>query len=127
MENLKIQGTVLTPASGDAYTAALVLEATPEVPDHLTRQVLDSIGARAVAMKMGSQRRLLMVGDMPPSVDHEIDVRDVSWHRAIMSAFAVLLSNDNEVIRVLGNAPRGGEFVEIVMEDQYAIEELGSF
>ena len=46
----------------DAYTAALVLEATPEVPDHLTRQVLDSIGARAVAMKMGSQRRLLMVG-----------------------------------------------------------------
>ena len=37
----------------DAYTAALVLEATPEVPDHLTRQVLASIGARAVAMKMG--------------------------------------------------------------------------
>ena len=102
----------------DAYTAALVLEATPEVPDHLTRQVLDSIGARAVAMKMGSQRRLLMVGDMPPSVDHDIDMRDVSWHSAIMHAFAVLLSNDNEVIRVLGNAPRGGEFVEIILDEK---------
>jgi signal transduction histidine kinase len=102
----------------DAYTAALVLEATPEVPDYLTRQVLDSIGARAVAMKMGSQRRLLMVGEMPPSVDHDIDLRDVSWHRAIIHAFAVLLSNDDQVIRVLGNAPRGGEFVEIIMDEK---------
>ena len=102
----------------DAYTAALVLEATPDVPDHLTRQVLDSIGARAVAMKMGQQRRLLMAGDMPPTVDHDIDLREVSWHRAIMHAFAVLLSNDNEVIRVLGNAPRGGEFVEIIMDEK---------
>src|SRR5580700_10801524 len=46
-----------------AYTAALVLEAAPDamVPDSLARQVLDSIGARAVAMKMGTQRRLLAV------------------------------------------------------------------
>src|SRR5215218_6809218 len=42
-----------------AYTAALVLEVTPNVPDTLTRQILDSIGARAVAIKMGHQRRLL--------------------------------------------------------------------
>ena len=38
-----------------AYTAALVLEAAPSgmVPDSLAKQILDSIGARAVAMKMG--------------------------------------------------------------------------
>jgi signal transduction histidine kinase len=102
----------------DAYTAALVLEATPQVPDGLTQQVLDSIGARAVAMKMGQQRRLLMVGDMPPTVDHDIDLRDVSWHRAIINAFGVLLSADDDVIRVLGNAPRGGEFVEIILNEK---------
>ena len=102
----------------DAYTAALVLEATPHVPDGLTQQVLDSIGARAVAMKTGQQRRLLMVGDMPPTVDHDIDLRDVSWHRAIAQAFGVLLSPDDDVIRVLGNAPRGGEFVEIIMDER---------
>ncbi len=73
-----------------AYTAALVLEATPNVPDPLARQVLDSIGARAVAMKMGQQRRLLMAGDMPPAVDHEIDMRNVAWHRAIIDAFVTL-------------------------------------
>src|SRR5215467_10539379 len=54
-----------------AYTAALVLEAAPDgmVPDALARQILDSIGARAVAMKIGNQRRLLAVSDMPPRVD----------------------------------------------------------
>lgn len=102
----------------DAYTAALVLEATPQVPEELTRQVLDSIGARAVAMKMGQQRRLLMVGDMPPTVDHEIDLRDVPWHSAIVHAFAVLLSSGGDVIRVLGNAPRGGEFVEVIFDEK---------
>ena len=38
-----------------AHTAALVLDAAPSsmVPEELARQILDSIGARAVAMKMG--------------------------------------------------------------------------
>src|ERR1700745_553688 len=44
-----------------AYTAALVLEVTPNVPETLSKQILDSIGAQAVAIKMGQQRRLLAV------------------------------------------------------------------
>src|SRR5271156_6685038 len=58
------------------YTAALVLEAAPNgmVPDSLAKQILDSIGARAVAMKMGKQRRLLVVGDMPPPINHDFDM-----------------------------------------------------
>src|ERR1700722_12131460 len=47
-----------------AYTAALVLDAAPNgmVSDSLAKQLLDSVGARAVAMKMGQQRRMLAVG-----------------------------------------------------------------
>ncbi len=58
-----------------AHTAALVLDAAPSgmVPESLARQVLDSIGARAVAMKMGDQRRLLASSDMPPSIEKDID------------------------------------------------------
>ena len=102
-----------------AYTAALVLEAAPDgmVPDTLARQILDSIGARAVAMKMGKQRRLLAVSEMPPAIDHDIDMRDVSWHRAIIDAFETLFCADNDVIRVVGPAPMGGEFVEIVVDE----------
>ena len=72
-----------------AHTAALVLDAAPSgmVPDTLARQILGSVGARSVAMKMGSQRRLLAASDMPQVVHHEIDMRDVPWHRAIVDAF----------------------------------------
>src|SRR6266545_6353978 len=69
-----------------AHTAALVLDAAPSgmVPESLAKQVLKSIGARAVAMKMGDQRRLLAVSDMPSKIEQDIDMRNVSWWRAIM-------------------------------------------
>jgi hypothetical protein len=103
-----------------AYTAALVLDAAPSgaaVPDALARQILDSIGARAVAMKIGHQRRLLAVSDIPPGVDQEIDVRTVPWYRAIFDAFDTLVSTDNDTIRAVGPAPMGGEFIEIVVDE----------
>src|SRR5215212_5606491 len=75
-----------------AHTAALVLDAAPSgmVPESLSKQILESIGARAVAMKMGQQRRLLAMSDMPAKVDHDVDLRDVSAWRAIMDAFDVM-------------------------------------
>jgi signal transduction histidine kinase len=102
-----------------AYTAALVLDTAPSgmVPESLARQILDSIGAHAVAMKTGQQRRLLAASDLTRAVDHEIDIRTVTWHGAIRDAFESLLVNDNDLIRVVGPAPRGGEFVEIVIDE----------
>src|SRR6185437_9275396 len=103
-----------------AHTAALVLDAAPSgmVPESLARQILSSVGAHAVAMKMGTQRRLLAVSDMPPKVDHEIDMRDMPWHRAIVDAFETLLCRDDDAMRVVGPAPMGGDFLEIVMDEQ---------
>jgi signal transduction histidine kinase len=101
-----------------AYTAALVFETVPPdavVPEKVAREILKSIGARAVALKLGQQRRLLAAGDMPAAIDLDIDVRRMTWHRAIIEAFATLFSSGHEVMRVVGAAPMGGEFVEIVM------------
>jgi signal transduction histidine kinase len=102
-----------------AYTTALVLSASPEgmVPDTLARQLLESIGARAVAMKTGNQRRLLAAADLPARVDQEVDVRSVPWYRAIFDAFGTLVSADNELIRAVGPAPTGGEFIEIIVDE----------
>jgi signal transduction histidine kinase len=102
-----------------AHTAALVLDAAPSgmVPESLARQILGSVGARAVAMKMGTQRRLLAVSEMPPMIHHDIDMRNVPWHRAILDAFDTLLSNDKDVMRVVGPAPMGGDFLEIVLDE----------
>jgi signal transduction histidine kinase len=54
---------------------------------------------------------------MPPAVSHEIDMRDMSWHRAIVDAFDTLVCTDADVMRVVGPAPMGGEFVEIVLDE----------
>jgi len=102
-----------------AYTAALVFETAPsgEVPEPVARQILESIGARGVALKMGQHRRLLATGNMPHAVTHEIDMRDMTWHRAIIEAFDTLITGDADVMRVVGKAPMGGEFVEIVVDE----------
>src|SRR6476659_6445480 len=102
-----------------AHTAALVLDAAPSgmVPESLARQILGSVGARALAMKMGTQRRLLAVSDMPPQIHHDIDMRNVPWFRAVVDAFDTLICKDNDVMRVVGPAPMGGDFIEIVMDE----------
>jgi signal transduction histidine kinase len=103
-----------------AYTAALVFETAPSgaVPDAVARQILESIGAHAVALKFGQQRRLLAASDMPPpAINQDIDTRDMPWHRAIIEAFETLRCTDADVMRVVGPAPMGGEFVEIILDE----------
>jgi signal transduction histidine kinase len=102
-----------------AYTAALVFGTAPsgEVPEPVARQILESIRAHAVALKFGQQRRLLAAGNMPGAVTHDIDMRNMPWHRAIIEAFDTLICTDADVMRVVGPAPMGGEFVEIVLDE----------
>lgn len=103
-----------------AHTAALVLDAAPSgmVPESLAKQILKSIGARAVAMKMGNQRRLLAASDMPSAIAQDIDMREVSWWRSIVDAFDTLLTcKPGDVMRVIGAAPMGGDFLEIILDE----------
>ncbi len=102
-----------------AYTAALVLDAAPNgmVPDSLAKQILDSIGARAVAMKMGTRRRMLAVGDAPPPITHDFDMRNVYNFDAVVDAFMTMLDTRNDVMRVVGPAPMGGDYIEIILDE----------
>jgi signal transduction histidine kinase len=103
-----------------AHTAALVLDAAPSgmVPESLAKQILNSIGARAVAMKMGNQRRLLAAADMPSEIAQDIDMRERSWFHSIMDAFETLLTcKPGDVMRVVGPAPMGGDFLEIILNE----------
>ena len=101
-----------------AYTAALVFQTAPSgtVPETVARQILESIDAHAVALKTGQQRRLLAASDVRRPVTHDIDMRNMPWHRAIIEAFQTLVCVDADVMRVVGPAPMG-EFVEIVADN----------
>jgi signal transduction histidine kinase len=102
-----------------AYTAALVLDAAPSgmVPESLAKQILDSIGARAVAMKMGNKRRMLAVGDSLPPITHDFDMRNDYTFDTIVDAFMVMLDTNKDVMRVVGPAPMGGDYIELVMDE----------
>src|ERR1700719_540175 len=102
-----------------AYTAALVLDAAPNgvVSDTLAKRILDSIGARAVAIKMGSRHRMIAVDDMPPAVAATHDMRTVYAFDAVVDAFTTMLNSKKEVVRVMGPAP-GGEYIDLVMDEQ---------
>jgi signal transduction histidine kinase len=104
-----------------AKTAALVLEAAPNgmVPDPLAKKILGSIGARAVAMKMGATHYMLQPSDvaLPPIVD-VFDMRHVGTYTAIVDAFETMQKGNNAVMRVVGPAPMGGEYIDLVMDEQ---------
>ena len=102
-----------------ANTAALVLDAAPSgmVPDSLARQILGSIGARAVAIKMGQQRRLLASADLPPAIDHDYDMRAITVWSAIVDSLEIMFETGNQSIRVIGPAPGGAQFIEVVIDE----------
>jgi signal transduction histidine kinase len=103
-----------------AHTAALVIDATPKqmVPESLAKMILDSIGAHAVAIKMGNERRLLAVDNVPSQVTQNVDMRNIKWWPAIMEAFDTLLfTKPGDVIRLVGPAPMvEGQFLEVVLD-----------
>jgi len=103
-----------------ANTAALVLDAAPSgmVPDSLARQILTSIGARAVAIKMGQQRRLLASANLPEAIDHDVDLRTITVWEAIRGAFETMLETGNQAIRVVGPTPGNAQFIEVVIDEQ---------
>jgi signal transduction histidine kinase len=102
-----------------ANTAALVLDAAPSgmVPESLAHQILDSIGARAVAIKLGQQRRLLASANLPPAIDHDVDLRTLTAWSSIVTSFEMMLETGNQAIRIIGPAPGGGQFIEVVVDE----------
>jgi signal transduction histidine kinase len=102
-----------------ANTAALVLDAAPfgMVQDSLAREILSSIGARAVAIKMGQQRRLLASAGLPPAIDHDVDMRSLTVWSSVVDSFEMMLETGNQAIRVIGPAPGGGQFIEVVIDE----------
>src|SRR6266852_5760579 len=102
-----------------ANTAALVLDAAPSgmVPDSLAREILRSIGARAVAIKMGQQRRLLASAGLPPAIDHDVDMRTMTVWSAIVDTFEMMLESGNQAIRVVGPGQGAAQFIEVVIDE----------
>ncbi|MEJ0051283.1 MAG: HAMP domain-containing sensor histidine kinase [Methylovirgula sp.] len=111
-----------------AYTATLVLEAAPRamVSPQLSRELLDSVGARIIVLKAHGTRRILAATTLPPAVDEIYDLRHWSFLQSLASAWRTYFAADNRVITVLGAAPMGGDGIEVTMDEGPAKEALHS-
>ncbi len=69
-----------------AHTAAIVLKEAPKnmVMESLSQQLLESIGARMVAMRIDQQRRVLAAGDVSAQIRQDVDMRDLSMFTSIV-------------------------------------------
>jgi signal transduction histidine kinase len=114
--------TLLETRLSAANTAALVFSAAQDISEELSQQILRSIDARTLAMKSAQleRRRLLATTPQPPSeVLQDVDIRDMRPLRTIVDALVTLLvAKDDDLLRAVGPAPQGGEFVEIVIPER---------
>src|SRR3569833_2416635 len=66
---------------------------------------------------MGQQRRLHDSADLPSAVDDEVEMRDITARPAITGAFETMLDSGQETIRIIGPAPGGAQFIEVVVDE----------
>jgi signal transduction histidine kinase len=103
-----------------ANTAALVFEAAPVdmVPEELAAEILKSVGARTIVTKMKDTRRLLAVSKMPEHIDESFDLRTATWWESITAAMRALVAPDGRVLKLVGDGPKGSEFVELTLDEE---------
>jgi signal transduction histidine kinase len=65
---------------------------------------------------------------MPTSIAQEIDMRDVTWWKSVTDAFETLLMcKPGDNIRVVGAAPMGGDFLEIILDEAPMCKAMWTF
>ena len=102
-----------------AYTATLVLEAAPRamVSEQLSRQLLDSVGARIIVLQAHGTRQILAAASLPPAVDEFYDLRQATFLQQLASTWRTYFADDHRVLTVFGAAPMGGEAIEVTMDE----------
>ena len=90
-------------------------------PDALSRAVRDdvlmAIGARAVAVRSGGASRLLIVSEMPPQVDEQIDVDNTGPLVAMADALDTMAFGGDRMLRVFGTVGDSDKEFEVIIPD----------
>lgn len=103
-----------------AQVAVMVLEASPRegLPAGLETQLLDGVGALAIAARAGGARRLLAQENLPPEVGRTVDLRESGRMTSIIESFDILYNGAERRIRVIGRSMGEADFVEIVIDER---------
>ncbi|MEO0543153.1 MAG: HAMP domain-containing sensor histidine kinase [Pseudomonadota bacterium] len=105
----------------DTVAAASVIitaEESFELPETVQDDVLMATGVEAIALRRGTQSQLLIVSDMPLSVDAHVAIDQMNPLTAIVSAFDTLFFGGDRMLRVSGTIGNSDEPIEIFIADR---------
>ncbi|MCX7303497.1 MAG: HAMP domain-containing sensor histidine kinase [Hyphomicrobiales bacterium] len=101
-----------------AVSVVLVEEDSQSLPRALQDQVLMAIGAKAIAVRNDGESRLLVVAEMPPTVDEHIDLAQTGPISATVGALETLFLGGDRMIRVFGKVGESDTEFELVIPDR---------
>ncbi len=102
-----------------AAAASVVVDGLKDVvlPKPVRDHTLMATDTKAIVLTKDGMRHLIAMADMPPTVDYQYNLDDVSLPRAIYDAFDELLFGGDRVIRVFCPINKTGMKIEVVMAD----------
>jgi signal transduction histidine kinase len=103
-------------AMADA-ASTFIADSDADVPREIQDDILDAVGANAIAIRSGAVSRLIATVEMPPSVDRTVDLRSMEPLGEIVEAFDTMIATSPRTVRVVGNA-RSGAILEILIDDR---------
>ena len=103
-----------------AAAAAIIVDGLPnvELPRPLQDDALMATGTKAIALHKPDITRMIVVSEVPPSVNAQYDIARRDFLANAGDAFSTLLFGGNEVFSVRGPVGTSGMVIELVMSDR---------
>ena len=101
-----------------AAVSAVLMQGDPmSLPRSAQDDILAAIGARAIAVRDDGVSRLLIVADMPPQVDEQVDIAATPPLTAIGQALDTLFFGGDRLLRAYGPVGDATKEYEIIIPD----------
>ena len=109
-----------------AHTAVVAFDAAgrQDLSPVLTREILDSVGARSIAIQQPARHRLFTASTVESAVTEVDDLTDPSMMDSVPAAFRTLFAPPGSVMRIVGPAPNDNAMIEVTMDEQPLVEQM---
>jgi signal transduction histidine kinase len=109
-----------------AHTAMLLFGGTGDetLPKELATKILDSVGAKAIAVTLPDNRRILATSGIQPPVGETVELGDPSMMEGDQAAFRTLFAEPGSLLRVVGRTQSDGALVDITLDQTPLIDAM---
>lgn len=115
--NFRLQWLTEKLGTAAAVSTLLVEGNADRLRPAVRKEVLMSIGAKAIAVRDEGVARLLVISDVPPRVDEHIPLDEISPFEAMTGALDTLFFGGDRMLRAFGRMGESTKEFEIIIPD----------